>query len=93
MEHKLLEHKLVSLIVDVNRTFFKQNRHGQMLLRWLLRSRNEHKLLEHALFPLILDVNRTFFKTNHQKMKMFTKWVAMRPKWTSPIPKCVFFRD
>ena len=24
----------------------------------------------------------------HQKMKMFTEWVAVTPKSTSPIPKC-----
>ena len=47
----------------------------------------EHKLSEHKLLPLIIDVNRTFFKKKLQEMKMLTKWVAVRPKWTSPTPK------
>ena len=32
-------------------------------------------------------------RKKHKNIKIFTKWVAVRPKWTSPIPKSVFFRD
>ena len=52
----------------------------------------EHKLSEHKLVSLIIDVNRTFSK-KIKNMKMFTKWVAVRPKLTSPTPKCIVFRD
>ena len=54
----------------------------------------EHKLSEHKLFFLIIDANRTFLRKKHKtKMKMFTKLVAVRPKWISPTPKCIVFRD
>ena len=30
---------------------------------------------------------------NNQKITMFTKWVAVCPKWASPTPKCIAFND
>ncbi len=49
----------------------------------------EHKFSEHKLVSLIIDVNRTFFnKKISEQMKIFTKWVAARPKCISPTPNC-----
>ena len=61
---------------------------------WLVRPGPTRSRRQNFEIALLLTKNEGVILFDFfQKMKMLTKWVAVRPKWTSPTSKCIFFRD